>query len=330
MAMLYVPAGEFLMGSTDAGVDAAVELCRQYYDICNHSYYALESPQHTVALGHFWIDRTEVTNAQYQQCVAAGVCQSPAVCDRGEPPLQATPEANHPVVCVTWHEAQAYCEWAGARLPTEAEWEYAARGPGGNVYPWGNTFDGTLSNYCDVNCDKPSANTAVDDGHAQSAPVGSYPRGASWCGALDLVGNVFEWTADWIGDYPSTADRPGDRTRKGDTWGWLALPSSEPPRSRPRQNRARQAIQPSGVPMRDLVRKVKVWLNEGSSTFTTSEQALGSGDGWDVAMGDFGTFNLRVRACGADTEGAAGAKNITTVIASFRLGKRFRTVWART
>jgi len=205
MAMLYVPAGEFLMGSTDAGVDAAVELCRQYYDICNHSYYALESPQHTVALGHFWIDRTEVTNAQYQQCVAAGVCQSPAVCDRGEPPLQATPEANHPVVCVTWHEAQAYCEWAGARLPTEAEWEYAARGPGGNVYPWGNTFDGTLSNYCDVNCDKPSANTAVDDGHAQSAPVGSYPRGASWCGALDLVGNVFEWTADWIGDYPSTA-----------------------------------------------------------------------------------------------------------------------------
>ncbi len=205
MAMLYVPAGEFEMGSTDAGVDAAVELCRQYYDICNHSYYALESPQHTVALDHFWIDRTEVTNAQYQQCVAAGVCQSPAVCDRGEPPLQAAPEANHPVVCVTWHEAQAYCEWAGARLPTEAEWEYAARGPGGNVYPWGNTFDGTLSNYCDVNCDKPSANTAVDDGHAQSAPVGSYPRGASWCGALDLVGNVFEWTADWIGDYPSTA-----------------------------------------------------------------------------------------------------------------------------
>ncbi len=205
MAMVYVPAGEFEMGSTDAGVDAAVELCRQYYDICNHSYYALESPQHAVMLDGFWMDRTEITNAQYQQCVDAGVCQSPGVCDRGEPPPRTTPEANHPVVCVTWYEAQTYCEWVGARLPTEAEWEYAARGPDGNVYPWGNTFDGTLSNYCDVNCDKPRANTAVDDGYAQSAPVGSYPRGASWCGALDLAGNVSEWTADWLGDYPSTS-----------------------------------------------------------------------------------------------------------------------------
>ncbi|MCP4542197.1 MAG: formylglycine-generating enzyme family protein [Chloroflexi bacterium] len=205
MTMVYVPSGEFEMGSTDAGVDAAVELCRQYYDICNYGYYALESPQHTVVLDHFWMDQTEVTNAQYQQCVDVGVCQSPGVCERGEPPPQTTPGADHPVVCVTWDEAQTYCEWAGARLPTEAEWEYAARGTGGNVYPWGNTFDGTLLNYCDVNCDKPLANTAVDDGYAQSAPVGSYPRGASWCGALDLSGNVFEWTTDWLGNYSSVA-----------------------------------------------------------------------------------------------------------------------------
>jgi formylglycine-generating enzyme required for sulfatase activity len=162
-----------------------------------------EFPPHLVALDGFWIDRTEVTNAQYRQCVEAGACQAPAACDWGEPAYGEVAKAGHPVVCLDWFGAAAYCEWAGARMPTEAEWEYAARGPQGLEYPWGNEFDGTRLNYCDVNCEESWADEAVDDGYADTAPVGSYPGGASWCGAVDMAGNVWEWVADWYGGYPS-------------------------------------------------------------------------------------------------------------------------------
>jgi formylglycine-generating enzyme required for sulfatase activity len=112
---------------------------------------------------------------------------------------------DHPVTQVSWDDAQAYCAWAGGQLPTEAQWEYAARGPEGNIYPWGDTFDGTRLNYCDSNCPTDWRDTSQDDGYALTAPVGSYPDGASWCGALDMEGNVLEWVADWHGDYPSGA-----------------------------------------------------------------------------------------------------------------------------
>lgn len=104
------------------------------------------------------------------------------------------------MVGVSWQDAANYCQWAGARLPTEAEWEYAARGPEGNVYPWGND---------EPDCDK--ANYWGDSGGCvgSTSAVGSYPAGASWCGALDMAGNVWEWVSDWYDGYPGTEFRSG-------------------------------------------------------------------------------------------------------------------------
>lgn len=192
MEMVYVPGGEFQMGSTDEQVDQAWETCkRESGPGCKREEFEHEHPLHTVALHGFWLDRTEVTNAQYRLCVNTGVCHPSGYEDDSE--FNAD---NHPVVGVDWYDATDYCQWAGARLPTEAEWEYAARGSEGRVRPWGDTFDETRCNYSDWAHDE-------DDGYRWTAPVGSYPNGVSWCGALDLAGNVYEWVADWYGDYPS-------------------------------------------------------------------------------------------------------------------------------
>ena len=176
MVMVYVPAGEFLMGSSEADGQAEDD----------------EKPQHTVYLDAFWIDRTEVTNAQYRKCLEAGACQEPGCWDQND-----YNASDQPVVCVSWDDAQAYAAWAGGRLPTEAEWEKAARGTDGRIYPWGNEFDGSRLNYCDRNCEFGAKDTSTDDGYAEMAPVGRYPSGASPYGALDMAGNVLEWVADW-------------------------------------------------------------------------------------------------------------------------------------
>ena len=167
MVMVYVPAGDFLMGSL-AGVG-----------------FAEEHPQHTVYLDAFWIDRTEVTNEQYAQCVAAGVCTAPARSNSfNHASYYGNTQYDHyPVIYVTWDNAIAYCTWAGRRLPTEAEWEKAARGTDGRTYPWGEGVDCTRANYSE--CVR------------ETSPVGSYPSGASPYGALDMAGNVWEWVSDW-------------------------------------------------------------------------------------------------------------------------------------
>jgi formylglycine-generating enzyme required for sulfatase activity len=213
MTMVYVPGGEFQMGSADDEVDAAMEMCRAYYATpCLREWFEVEQPVHPVVLDGFWLDRTEVTNARYRRCVEAGACGPPKRSDSDTRQAYYGDGAydDYPVVHVTWRQAGAYCQWAGGRLPTEAEWEYAARGPEGRRYPWGEEYDGTRLNSCDINCGYEWAEGAVDDGYGDTAPAGSYPNSASWCGALDMAGNVWEWMADWFGEY--SAERQSNPT----------------------------------------------------------------------------------------------------------------------
>jgi len=188
MVQVYVPAGEFKMGSTRSEDPQALDE---------------ELPQHIVSLDAYWIDQTEVTNAQYALCVAAAACTKPkdtSSLSRASY-YNNTQYASFPVIYVTWDQAAAYCKWGGRRLPTEAEWEKAARGPDGRFYPWGNTFDGSRANYCDINCVNAWKDSHYDDGYTDTSPVGDYPDGASPYGALDMAGNVYEWVADWFGPY---------------------------------------------------------------------------------------------------------------------------------
>jgi iron(II)-dependent oxidoreductase len=194
MTMVYVPGGTFQMGSSPAQIREALELCDPHAEgaACPRKLFDDEAPQHTVRLDGFWIDQTEVTNSQYRLCLAAGICQHTVCLDNRD-----ANAPDQPVGCVTWEDANAFCEWVGARLPTEAEWEYAARGPDASVFPWGNSFDPTRLNYCEINCYSPWRDTSYDDGYNLAAPVGEFPSGASWCGTVDMAGNVLEWVADW-------------------------------------------------------------------------------------------------------------------------------------
>jgi serine/threonine-protein kinase len=171
MVQMYVPAGTFLMGST-----------------VEHDKNAInnEKPQNVVTLSAFWIDQKEVTNAQYALCVQAEVCPPPRQLNSAtrNPYYGVDFFAQHPVVYVQWYDARSYCNWAERRLPTEAEWEKAARGPNGQIYPWGDTFpDGSFLNF---------DSRVVGD----TSAVGSYILGISPYGALDMAGNVWEWVAD--------------------------------------------------------------------------------------------------------------------------------------
>jgi formylglycine-generating enzyme required for sulfatase activity len=195
--MVLVPAGEFEMGADPQQVLAECQrLCPSC--ACQDAWFSDEAPLHSVTLGNFYIDAYEVTNAGYAQCVEAGACQAPGYASNFvsggyfDNPIYA----NYPVNNVSWFDATAYCKWRGARLPTEAEWEKAARGSESLTYPWGNEFDGQRLNSCDSSCPNPWANRDYNDGYTFTAPTGSYPAGASTFGAFDLAGNVREWVSD--------------------------------------------------------------------------------------------------------------------------------------
>jgi serine/threonine-protein kinase len=186
MVLVFVPAGEFIMGSNAYDID--------------------EQPERTEYVDTFWIDKTEVTQAMYAKCTAPG-CKKSACVYAGD---------NYPVVCVTWKDANAYCEWAGRRLPTEAEWEKAARGTDGRIYPWGNE---------PATCDYAVMDDLLGRGNGcgggnSAWEVGSKPEGISPYGALDMAGNVAEWVADWD---PYAFNGAGYVLRGG---GYLSIPDT--------------------------------------------------------------------------------------------------------
>jgi formylglycine-generating enzyme required for sulfatase activity len=195
--LIYIPAGEFTMGSND---------------------YDDQKPIHTVYLDAYYIDKYEVTNAQYKKfCDATGHSQPSGPDFRGMTSY-FTNYPNYPVVNVSWNDASSYASWAGKRLPTEAEWEKAARGTDGRKYPWGNTWDPSKCNNRESNS---------PDGYANTAPVGSFPQGASPYGVMDMAGNVWEWCTDWYDkDYysqspnnnPKGPSSGSDRVLRGGAW----------------------------------------------------------------------------------------------------------------
>lgn len=184
--LVFVPSGEFLM------VSSAED---------NPNLWGSEYPPHDIFLNDFWIYQTEVTNSMYQLCVEDGSCNPP---QNSGSETRASYYGNqqfsdYPVIQVTWIQANNYCEWAGGRLPSEAEWEKAARGTDGRLFPWGNDDPtGSMLNLCDENCPRIEwRELGIDDGYPDTAPVGSFPQGISPYGAYDMAGNVWEWVADW-------------------------------------------------------------------------------------------------------------------------------------
>ena len=171
--MVFVPAGEFTMGSLDGDAD--------------------EAPAHKVSLPAFYIDKFEVTHEQYakfltdiQSKLGRLTVQPPVDWPNGQMPQKL---AKHPVVNVTFADAEAYAKWAGKRLPTEAEWEKAARGSDGRIFPWGNSTNKNASAWGEV-------------GKEHTWPVGSFTNDVSPFGAMDMAGNVWEWTTSWYDAYP--------------------------------------------------------------------------------------------------------------------------------
>ncbi len=193
--------GVFRMGSEQADIALALAACRAEVagEQCQEEWFADEFAPHPVELDDFWIDRTEVNVGDYTRCVEAGPCSALPIAGGGR--RFAEPEL--PVTMVTWSDAVLYCKFRGGRLPTEAEWERAARGTKNRRYPWGNVFDPYFANGGRFGLDF----FEEKDGFVELAPVGSFVAGQTPDGIADLVGNAEEWVADWWApEYPETSE----------------------------------------------------------------------------------------------------------------------------
>jgi formylglycine-generating enzyme required for sulfatase activity len=230
-AEVFIPAGTFLMGSDPPEIEIAVDMCKREPlgdDNCEKAF-ANELEAHPVMLSAFYIDRTEVTVAAFTRCVELGRCVAPPFAAGGE----RFHRPDYPVTLVSWEDANTYCRFQGGRLPTEAEWERAARGLARRAFPWGKLYNASLANHGAFALD----DTDDGDGFSELAPVGSFPLGRTPDGIDDMAGNAEEWVLDAIDDllgahYPAASEvnpkgAPGGalRVARGGSYGsgapWL-------------------------------------------------------------------------------------------------------------
>jgi formylglycine-generating enzyme required for sulfatase activity len=184
-SMVFIPGGIFQMGGNDEADDDDMQ------------------PLHRVSLDPYFIDLTEVTNGQYATCVDAGVCTPPQSPNATYHPTYYGDEnyTDYPVIFVNWNQAQQFCDWRGGRLPTEAEWEFAAgyriAAAEKTTFPWGNVMPEAVANFCDANCSRDVRDPNYDDQFADTAPVTAFEAGRSPFGLYNMSGNVMEWVFDW-------------------------------------------------------------------------------------------------------------------------------------
>jgi formylglycine-generating enzyme required for sulfatase activity len=217
MEMVYIPTGDFAMGSSTAEIKAWLTA----HTLDQALWFAQEQPQFTVKVNGYWIGRYEVTNAQYLRFVQGAGYPKPDHWRGGEIPEGLE---NFPVAFVEWEDARAYCEWAGGRLPTELEWERAARGGDKRVFPWGATWDRTRCRNFEVISGRTYAGYsdgynalegwmgAHDEARDGPVAVGSLPAGVSPFGCFEMAGNVAEWCVDWYSEQIYARYAKGDLT----------------------------------------------------------------------------------------------------------------------
>jgi len=206
--MVLIPSGEFFRGTASK---EAQNVCLKNNDYCKEKWFKDEEPLHSVKLTGYYLDLYEVTQKNYQRVMTKNPSEFKG--------------SNLPVESVTWYEAMEYCEKVGKRLPTEAEWEWAAKGGKQSTFAWGNEAESSRANFCDRSCDKRWKEEQFEDGYSHTAPVGSFP--VNDFGLYDMAGNVYEWVFDWYDedyyekkphDNPKGPEKGNRKVIRGGSW----------------------------------------------------------------------------------------------------------------